>query len=193
MDWTKKNIITDEIVGYDIEPKREDIIKRDTLLNPLNYKDTWIITNPPYLARNKSKCKDIFNLYNTNDLYKCFIKTLTQNKKCLGGIIIIPAGLFFSSRDIDNNCRNEFMSNYKIIQIKYFEEKVFNDTNTTVVAILFELSDKLLVEQDVKWIIMPSKEERIFNMSYSNNWIIGGDIYKIYSSKSIKVSRYVLE
>ena len=62
--------------AYDIDAKRDDILKRDTLENPPCYKDTFIITNPPYLARNKCSSKGIFDKYDTNDLYKCFINSL---------------------------------------------------------------------------------------------------------------------
>ena len=74
---------------YDIQPAKDCIIQRDTLGDPPDYNDFYIITNPPYLARNKSKDKKIFDLYNVNDLYKCFIKELLTNV-CLGGIIITP-------------------------------------------------------------------------------------------------------
>ena len=33
---------------YDIEPKKDFIIKRDTILNPPDYKGKFILTNPPY-------------------------------------------------------------------------------------------------------------------------------------------------
>jgi hypothetical protein len=59
---------------YDIDPKHPFIIKQDTLLNPPNYNNKFILTNPPYLARNKSKSKTLFDKYNTNDLYKCFLQ-----------------------------------------------------------------------------------------------------------------------
>lgn len=190
IDWANSNINNKQIIAFDIEPKRDDIVQRDTLLNPPNYNNSWVITNPPYLARNKCENKEIFDLYNSNDLYKCFIKTLVISK-CLGGIIIIPAGFFFSPRELDRDCRNEFMSTYKIIEIKYFEETVFDDTTTTVVAILFKLSEELLTNQNVKWTIMPYNEHKIFNMSINNGWIIGGEIYNLPSSNSIKVSRYV--
>jgi hypothetical protein len=182
----KKNIL-----AYDIEPKKEGIIKMDTLKNPPNYNGLWVITNPPYLARNKCEDKTIFDMYNTNDLYKCFIKSLTQKEKCNGGLIIIPAGFFFSPRNLDTECRNDFMKNYKIVQIKYFEETVFDDTTTTVVVILFEKSDVILTEQNVKWIFMPSGQEKIFNMTLNNDWIIGGDIYNLPTSNKIKISRHV--
>lgn len=82
------------------------VIFRDTLLDPPNYKDAWIITNPPYLARNKCyENKEVFDIYNTNDLYKCFITSLTkQEHQCAGGIFIIPAGFFLSPRDLDVRC-----------------------------------------------------------------------------------------
>jgi len=189
IDWIKKSF-NKEIECYDIEPKRADIAKRDTLLNVPNYEKSWVITNPPYLARNKCENKEIFDLYDTNDLYKCFIKSLVD-KKCEGGIIIIPAGFFFSPRSVDSNCRNEFMSNYKILKIKYFEETVFEDTSITVVVILFELSNEKLIEQNVKWVMMPSKEEKTFNMSLANDWIIGGEIYNLETPKLIKITRHL--
>lgn len=41
---------------YDIEPKISFAIKRDTILNPPDYKNKFIITNPPYLARHYFYC-----------------------------------------------------------------------------------------------------------------------------------------
>jgi len=178
------------VEAYDIEPKRADIIERDTLLNPPNYDKSFVITNPPYLARNKCENKNIFDLYDTNDLYKCFIKSLVKSG-CEGGIMIIPAGFFFSSRTIDSECRDEFMKKYKILKIKYFEETVFDDTTTTVVVILFELSKEILTSQNIVWKMMPSGNDKTFNMSKENDWIIGGEIYNMESPKKIKISRHV--
>ena len=42
---------------YDIEPQKKFVVQRDTIKNPPNYNDKFIITNPPYLARNKAKDK----------------------------------------------------------------------------------------------------------------------------------------
>jgi hypothetical protein len=182
-----------DIFAYDIEPKKEGIIERDTLLFPPDYKDAFIITNPPYLARNKCADKTVFDKYNTNDLYKCFITSLTQQDECAaGGIFIIPAGFFFSPRDLDVRCRNDFLSKYKLICVKYFEESVFDDTSTTVVAFSFEKSPTVLTEQNVEWICSPSGKKQIFNMSTSNDWIIGGDIYKLSTPPNIVIRRYVV-
>lgn len=41
---------------YDIEEKPK-ATKQDTLLQSPNYSSKWVITNPPYLAKNKTKEK----------------------------------------------------------------------------------------------------------------------------------------
>ncbi len=58
---------------YDIDPKMEGVEVRDTLSNPPRYKDAFVLTNPPYLARNKNPVKDVYDKYGQNDLYKCFL------------------------------------------------------------------------------------------------------------------------
>jgi hypothetical protein len=191
LDWLTSNKNTLPLELYDIDPKREDIVQRDTLMDPPNYKDAWILTNPPYLARNKSEKKEVFDKYDTNDLYKCFITSLVQQEPCTGGILIIPAGFFLSPRDIDVRCRASFLSNYKLVKVKYFEEQVFPDTTTTVVAFAFERSPTVLDEQLVEWISLPSGDSKTFKMSADNDWIIGGDIYKLPVPVGVKVRRHV--
>jgi len=191
IDWVKQMGYTQPIYSYDIDPKRDDIIQQDTILNPPDYSNSWIITNPPYLARNKSASKEVYDIYNTNDLYKCFIESVVNQNNCVGGIFIIPAGFMCSPRDIDVRCRHNFMSKYRITKIKYFEETVFDDTTTTVIAISFEKSDIELTEQYVDWIMMPTNTHKIFYMYSACDWIIGGEIYKVPVPNKITVRRYV--
>lgn len=186
IDWVKdKNI---SIKAYDIEPKKKGITKRDTLKNPPDYTNSFILTNPPYLARNKSNDKEIYDKYITNDLYKCFIKSIND---CEGGIFIIPASFFFSPRNLDVKCRDEFMKKYKITKIKYFEERVFDDTSTTIVAFSFEKSNEELKSQNVEWVMMPLNKTITFCMNSENDWIVGGEIYKLTIPKDVKVWRHV--
>ena len=105
---------------YDIEPKDKRIIKRDTLINPPNYDFKFVLTNPPYLARNKNKNKKIYDLYNSDDLYKCFIINLIESN-CLGGIIIIPVNFLCSYRKKDIMLRKNFIEKYNLILINIFE------------------------------------------------------------------------
>lgn len=179
IDWIGRSV-----ESYDIEPKRSDIKQRDTLTNPPNYTGAWIVTNPPYLARNKSQSKTLFDRYDTNDLYKCFIMSCLE---CVGGIFIIPVGFFLS---IDSKCRNEFMKRFKITKMRYFEEPVFDDTTTSVVAFSFIRSEQVLSEQFVEWEAIPSGQKRIFHIEAEYNWVIGGDIYRLPRS-NVRVSRFV--
>ena len=62
LEFLVKNGNTLPVELYDIDPKKEGVIQRDTLMYPPDYKDSWILTNPPYLARNKSDKKEIFDI-----------------------------------------------------------------------------------------------------------------------------------
>jgi hypothetical protein len=113
---------------------------------------------------------------------------------CKGGIFIIPAGFFFSPREVDARCRNEFMSRYRITKVRYFEETVFDDTTTTIVAFSFVRSaaDIVLTSQEVEWNILPTNKTETFHMLASNDWIIGGEIYGLPVPEGISVRRYVV-
>lgn len=195
IQWVIDKGYTNHINHFDIDPKYPGTIQRDTLTNPPDYTNAWVITNPPYLARNKSPDKSLYDLYRTNDLYKCFIHSITGKNTCLGGIIIIPAGFFFSPRKIDVECRNVFMQTYSITKVRYFEESVFDDTTTTVVVISFikHSNDTInkIQEQDVLWERLPTKETRIFHVERKQQWIIGGELYNIPSSSNIRIRRHV--
>jgi hypothetical protein len=183
LDW-----LGDACEAYDIEPKDARVQRRDTLADPPNYEGAWVITNPPYLARNKSKDKTHFDAYDTNDLYKCFMYTL---KDCLGGILIIPVGFFLSPRDVDVKCRDFFMSRYIIGRVRCFEEQVFPDTTTAVVAFSFTRAEKPTTVQDVLWERVPGGQTKVFPMRAHEKWIVGGDVYDIPLNPGVRITRYV--
>jgi hypothetical protein len=172
---------------YDIEPKKDFIIKQDTLLNPPNYNDVFIITNPPYLARNKNENKDIYNKYKTNDLYKCFIINLI-NSKCLGGIIIIPLNFISSIRKCDIDIRKEFINKYDIKLINIFEEQVFEDTSYSICSFQFILKTNN-EENIIDCNIYPSNKKINFILNSNNNYTIGGEIYNLQQNINYKIER----
>lgn len=178
-----------ELECCDIEPKHPYITKLDTLQNPPNYTNKFLITNPPYLARNKSKTKALFDKYDVNDLYKCLIKELLTNQ-CLGGILIIPLNFWSSIRKADIDLRKSFLSHYSIVLLNIFEERVFDDTSYTICSFQFELI-RGAVEQPRTLDIMvyPSNINIKTQLNENNNYIIGGEIYHLTLSDAYKITR----
>ncbi|AMN83501.1 DNA methyltransferase [Faustovirus] len=175
---------------YDIDPKQPWIVQRDTLLYPIDYTGKFILTNPPYLARNKAKTKDIFDKYNVNDLYKCFIKQLICNRAA-GGIVIIPLNFWSSIRECDIELRKQFVNIYKIIRLNIFEETVFDDTTYTVCAFMF--LQKQLYNLDnsntIEAFMYPSHKVIFTVLSDNNNYQIGGSIYHLEIQGNFTITR----
>tara|TARA_B100000900_G_C20581342_1_gene717677 strand:- start:854 stop:2164 length:1311 start_codon:yes stop_codon:yes gene_type:complete len=176
-----------EIELYDIDPKKDNTTKRDTLMDPPSYKDKYVITNPPYLARNKSTDKELFDKYDVNDLYKCFIINII-NDVCQGGIIIIPLNFICSIRKKDIELRKKFLNIYKIELVNIFEESVFNDTSTTVCSIKFIKKNNKKI-YDINIDIYPSKKNIKVKLNNKNNYTIGGDIYILPKPKNYNITR----
>lgn len=172
---------------FDIEPKKDYILQRDTIKSPPIYKNKFIITNPPYLARNKSQSKIVFDKYDVNDLFKCFIKELITNK-CLGGIVIIPLNFWSSIRKNDVLLRKTFLEKYNIIQLNIFEERVFDDTSYTVCSFQFEQKNNIEINE-INITIYPSNVKTTTILNDNNNYLIGGDIYHLETKGNYKIAR----
>lgn len=171
---------------YDIDPKHNYIVKKDTIKTPPNYSNAFIITNPPYLSRNKSENKEMFDKNNVNDLYKCHIKDLLTNNP-IGGIIIIPLNFFCSIRNMDIELRKKFLNTYIIKQLNIFEEQVFDDTTYTVCSFQYEYKPNS--NQEIPITIYPSKKKLNFLLNEENNYTIGGEIYNIEDNEDYKITR----
>ncbi len=171
---------------YDIEPKHNYIIERDTIEAPPNYSNSFIITNPPYLSRNKSNNKEMYDKNDVNDLYKCHIKNLLTNNP-IGGIIIIPLNFFCSIRNMDIDLRKKFLNIYIIKQLNIFEEQVFDDTTYTVCSFQYEYKPNS--NQEIPITVYPSKKRFNFLLDEENNYTIGGEIYNIEDNEDYKITR----
>lgn len=187
---------------YDIDKDLSEYHSRemqvqDTILYPPFYdkENTYLITNPPFLARNKTKAHShIFREFVENDLYKCFIRTIIKNP-VKAGILIIPSSFFLSPRKSDTDLRKDFFEQYKINKVKFFEEKVFDDTSETVVCFSFEKNvANTSYSQMVNWEFYKSKQlssiKKFIHLP-ENKFIVGGDIYFLSQSKDINISRLV--
>lgn len=174
---------------YDIDPKQDYIIKRDTISNPPDYKNKYLLTNPPYLARNKSDEKALFDKYDVNDLYKCLIKELTIQKECLGGIIIIPLNFWSSIRFGDIELRKAFLAVYSITRLNVFEEQVFDDTTYTTCAFQFIPKTDPTKPNNLNIFIYPANINITAILNDDNDYLVGGDIYNLKTKNKYKITR----
>jgi len=173
---------------YDIEPKKDFISKRDVFENPPSYTNKFVITNPPYLARNKSKSKTIFDKYHQNDLYKCFIQQLILDP-CEGGILIIPLNFWCSIRKNDIVLRKQFLELYRINGINIFEETVFEDTSYTICSFQFEFQPDN--EKYVSATLYPSQKKISSVLEKQNSFMFGGEVYHLKKNKQYKINRLI--
>jgi len=174
---------------YDIDPKQDWIVKRDVLSDPPDYRDKFILTNPPYLSRNKSVNKAMFDKYKTNDLYKCFLIELVRQRPS-GGIIIIPLNFWCSSRTSDVELRGRFLEAFRVEQLNIFEEQVFDDTSYTVCSFLFTLSDAS--DNDGHYLpitIYPSEKRMDVLLFPETDYLIGGEMNHLPFDGRYSVSR----
>jgi hypothetical protein len=176
------------IETYDLENHYHNVTIQDTIRNPPNYENKFVITNPPFLARNKCEDKEIFNMYGYNDLYKCFLKTLIH-QNCEGGLLILPINFLSSIRKSDILLRKLFLEKYKILGMNLFEEKVFHDTSFMVCSFLFQRRMEDDDDYLIRTMIYPQKINKEFEISENTFWMIGGELYHLPQNKDIVISR----
>ncbi len=168
---------------YDIDPRLPEIIRRDTLLDPPDYSKSYVITNPPFLARNKSASKVHFDAFQQNDLYKCFIETIIRDPP-LGGILVLPLNFWSTIRARDIDLRRRFLHEFAVLQVNVFEEQVFEDTGYAICSFQFERGAD--IQEPIPFWIYPRGERYLFSLK---TYSIGGDIYFLKQSPLIKVDR----
>jgi len=165
---------------YDIDPKIPSCIRRDTLTNPPDYTGKWVVTNPPFLARNKSTDKKIFDLWKVSDLYKAAVLSMLG---CAGGVLILPLNFFC---DDDDSTRKKFFAHFRIVRLKVFEEQIFDDTPYTCCAFSFVRGSSTSIPVQ----FLPSGEEAEFKVSESGGWRIGSEFWDLLRPYSRhKISR----
>lgn len=136
LDWAETNGAL-SVVGYDIEPRRETIQQRDTLLDVPVFKELFLLTNPPYLCSNKNKDKRVYEKWFHNDLYKCHMASFID-QDIEEGIIILPSNFISEGRA---KIRTDFFRKYTLTRSDYYYYSVFPDATTGIVVFHFRKAD----------------------------------------------------
>lgn len=186
LEFLDKSAFT--IEAYDIDPKQDWIESKDTLNCPPIYTNKFILTNPPFLARNKTKEKGLFDKYKVNDLYKCFIKELIKQGPS-GGILILPLNFWSSVRKMDAELRRAFLEEFVVDRVNVFEERVFEDTAYAVCSFAFKKSGAQ--SAPITFILFPSEETLSIYLGPKNNYIIGGELFTLPVSTVYKIDRLI--
>lgn len=161
---------------YDIEEKTGSVIQ-DTLLMPPNYVGKWVITNPPYLAKNKANDKTIFNKYKTDDLYKATLLSILNSE---GGILIIPTN--FLTDEKTGPIRTQFLNQFKILEMNIFTEPVFLTTTYSVCSFAFQRKNNEASAQTFKININPAKTQVDITIYPEYDYRIAGEFYHSLSN-----------
>lgn len=189
-------IEANKILCYDIiNLSFKQTKQRDTILNPLDFKDSYIITNPPYLGKNKmtKEMKDKYkDLENCQDLYEIYILQLI-NSGCIGGILILPSNFLFSYK---NNIRKQFIKAFEIRKLKIYEKQIFNDTTSSVIIFDFisrkySHSNNFII--DTLLITEKTIEQFDIEISENNNYTYGYELYREKYDSDFKILRYIKE
>jgi len=173
-----KHFALDAVECYDIRPCAPCVQQRDVFNEPPSFQGKFVLTNPPYLAKNKSPFKTVYEKYGEDDLYKCFVRMLI-NDPCIGGILVVPIN-FLSGLQVFK----DFMFVYKVERMNVFEEQVFDDTSCAVCSFQFSLSS---MRYPIPITFFPEETSIMFLPSEANNYMIGGEIYNLPASKKFKV------
>ena len=170
---------------YDIDPRCEDVIKQDTLTVPPSYAEKWVITNPPYLAKNKAKDgKKIFDQYKVDDLYKAAMLSILDAE---GGILIIPSNFFTDERT--GAVRKSFLSTFDIYAINFFTSPVFESTTYSVCSFAFGRKKAHTTTQSVLANIYPEQEHQILVLEEKYDYRVAGEFYHALKLEPVKFER----
>lgn len=161
---------------YDIDIKDTRVKYNDSLLNPISYANKTVITNPPYLAQNKTKeFKEIFSKYDTDDLYKASILSIIG---CKNGILIIPINFFTDENT--KSIREKFLSQYKVSYVNTFNKPVFENTTYNICSFYFERGK---TDEIIFYNVDTNKFIKL-NLKKEFGYRIGGEFYDEF--KNIK-------
>lgn len=168
---------------YDIDENLE-CEHRDTLLNPPNYIGKYVITNPPFLAKNHATDKTLFYRYGYDDLYKIFLKTIIG---CDGGLVIVPGNFFCDEGSI--SIRKEFLSKYRVKRVNFFTYPVFETTSYSVCAFDFFREDNCT--QNIPFYINGTDIPIYIELDDEYNYQVAGKILTAIAAEKPIFSRLI--
>lgn len=180
--WSKKNGVK-EIIGFDIDKQYTDnklVFLNDSINSIKKYE--FVITNPPYLHKNKATKEIKEKYFNGNnaffeDLYQVSINSIFNSNE---GILIVP--LNFLSAENSKKIRQRFFNKFEIISLNIFKEKVFEDTTYNVISFYYKKTDRSNEKNIIDATIFPDNKKTKIILERRYNWQIGGNFFDLINS-----------
>lgn len=140
LSWAVRHGCSDTL-GLDLEPQNHSVIQNDSIANPPDYTGWLVLTNPPYLSRNKYRGdKSVFDQWGFDNLYKCHLASLKTADEF---IEIVPVNFFCESRDA---IRRHLFSTHTVTRASFWTDPSFDDTNQCV-TVFHGIKKKSTVQQ----------------------------------------------
>ena len=169
LHWAERNGAA-SAQGCDLVPQSSDIVCNDSLKNPPDYTGLMVVSNPPYLSRNKCKHdKSVFAQWGQNDYYKCHLASLAN---CDQAIVIVPANFFCES---SARARERLFETHSITRAKFWTEPAFDDA--TVSVAVFHIVKKTKPLQDFSCLILPENTEIRMTLRRENSYLHGDTFF----------------
>ena len=112
----KKNIH----IAYSSKESHPLGLRLDSLKDPPKYAGTYVVTTPPWTKKGEIADNTLFERFGTDNLYKCFIRTLLKSP-AQGGSILLPLTFLVGVRDSEKKRRQDFFTMYKPLRINVFQ------------------------------------------------------------------------
>ena len=174
-NWAKKNGCK-KIIGFDCDKNYTDdknVFPNDSINNPKKYK--FVLTNPPYLHKNKADKKTKGNFFSGahssfEDLYQISIYSILNSEE---GILIVP--LNFLCAENSKKIRKLFFEKFKIVKLNVFSQQVFEDTTYNVISFYYKRKKDFSDKNKISAVIFPEKEKINFVIERKLGWQLGGN------------------
>ncbi len=182
LSWAIRHGAT-EVQAFDIDPKLENVIKNDSISNPICLKSKFLLTNPPYLSKNKAKPEDkgVFEKWGQSDLYKCHMASLVESD-CQEGILILPGNFFCESRP---GIRNLFFEHFSILYAKYWDTPVFEDTTICICAFYFVRGGNKTQTFDMEF----DSDRFTMVLEEKYDYLFGSEFFEYIKNQKYKISK----
>lgn len=184
------NIPFEKVECYDITNYSDyfpNFTQQDTLLNSVIKTEFYIVTNPPYLAKNKlsKELKEKYNSFEYQDLYQIFIKQLI-NTTVLGGILVLPLNFLVGKQT--EKLRNEFLNIYEFNVINIFEHQVFENTTSAICSLQFNKKSSSI--KPICHLFSSETVEKEFDFNILNKTIFTEFPIENLDKLDIKINRF---